>query len=370
MIKELEIFLENNSTISQVRKTIDTNNLINKDDYILMMVSGGSDSVAMCYILNLLYDKKHLAIFHLNHKLRGSEAKKDENFVYNLSKLLGINSFFYSKDILNISNNKNIEAVSRNIRYKLAQDSLKKWADTHGVTINKFKIASAHTLNDRIENFYMRSICGTGPGGLSGIEFKNRNIIRPLLECRKTDLIEFIKQFSKIDDKYNLKKVYRDEDRSLWKEDVTNSDTNRFRAYVRNKIVPISKRWNINFENNLNNTMKLISQDSKYLNKQALYVKENTVKFNYIHNELKSVYINSNVKKYDIVLIRRVIYSILKEILPFDARVESKSMNSILKALSIHNYTDNIQGNFIVHSNNKGIFIWSAKEYRAKRKKI
>lgn len=48
-------------------------------------------------------------------------------------------------------------------------------------------------MDDRIENFYMRSIVGTGPGGFAGIAYKNDNVIRPLLDVSKQDIKEYLK---------------------------------------------------------------------------------------------------------------------------------------------------------------------------------
>ena len=45
----------------------------------------------------------------------------------------------------------------------------------------------------------MRSIVGTGPGGFAGINYKNENVIRPLLDISKEELIQYINDLS---DKY------------------------------------------------------------------------------------------------------------------------------------------------------------------------
>ena len=55
-------------------------------------MSGGADSVFLITILNELLKEDivngelELAIMHLNHNIRGKEAKRDEDFVRNLRK--------------------------------------------------------------------------------------------------------------------------------------------------------------------------------------------------------------------------------------------------------------------------------------------
>lgn len=58
---------------------------------------------------------------------------------------------------------------------------------------NEVVICTAHTADDRIENFYMRSIVGTGPGGFAGIKRRNKNIARPLLDIQKNELCDWLK---------------------------------------------------------------------------------------------------------------------------------------------------------------------------------
>ena len=45
----------------------------------------------------------------------------------------------------------------------------------------------------------MRSIVGTGPGGFAGINYKNENVSRPLLDFPKEKLREYIEE---LDDAY------------------------------------------------------------------------------------------------------------------------------------------------------------------------
>lgn len=177
------------NTLEVVQATIKRHKLLKKTDYIILMVSGGSDSVALTYIMNQLFPNK-LAIMHLNHNLR-AEAQDDATFVEALASHLKIPFYGYIENVAEIAkqNNQNIEACGRELRYKYANETANK--------INKknVKICTAHTADDRIENFYMRSIVGTGPGGFASMNYKTDNVIRPLLDLPKEKLIDFIQSY-------------------------------------------------------------------------------------------------------------------------------------------------------------------------------
>ena len=50
------------------------------------------------------------------------------------------------------------------------------------------RIITAHTQDDRVENFYMRSIKGTGPGGFRSMLYRNGPVVRPLLDVSRAGL--------------------------------------------------------------------------------------------------------------------------------------------------------------------------------------
>ena len=89
-------------TIEQkVLKLIDENHLIEKNDKVLLALSGGADSVLLFHFF--LKFKRRLGIrfkvFHLNHKIRGKEAKEDEIFCRNLCEMNNVEIFIVTKDV-------------------------------------------------------------------------------------------------------------------------------------------------------------------------------------------------------------------------------------------------------------------------------
>ena len=74
--------------LDKVLATIKKYNMIEKGDKIVIGVSGGADSVCLTDILNKVKKEIEIEIIlvHINHNIRGEEAKRDENFVIELGK--------------------------------------------------------------------------------------------------------------------------------------------------------------------------------------------------------------------------------------------------------------------------------------------
>ena len=137
---------------------------------VLLMVSGGSDSTALAYLgaaLREAGDVGPVAMLHVNHQLRGEDADVDERFVAALAEALDTPLFICSIDIAAEAerSRENVEAVARRERYLAANEALRSMCQHEGRPLSEARIFTAHTADDRIENFYMRSIVGTGPGG-------------------------------------------------------------------------------------------------------------------------------------------------------------------------------------------------------------
>jgi len=72
------------SLFNQFIKNIQQQNLFQKNDYLLLAVSGGADSVALCELC--FQAGFHFEIAHCNFQLRGEESKRDEKFVEKLGE--------------------------------------------------------------------------------------------------------------------------------------------------------------------------------------------------------------------------------------------------------------------------------------------
>ncbi len=176
------------------------------------------------------------------------EAKEEEQFVKTFCQNLGIKFFSESIDVKQIAHNRKIglEEAGRNVRYEFFDEIAQKTGAN--------KIAIAHHLNDKIETIIMNLLRGTGISGLKGIEpIKSEKYIRPLIECKKTEIISYCEQ-------NNLHP----------RIDKTNFDNAYTRNKIRNIVIPyIEKEFNPNIIDTLDRLSNLVSEEDKYLAKQV-----------------------------------------------------------------------------------------------------
>ena len=355
------------------KRAIDTvckHNLFTESSPVLIMVSGGCDSTALCYVIKQMQTAGNvcdIAAIHVNHMIRGAEADSDQQFVRDLCTKLEIPLFEAEVNVPKIAaeTKKNIEAVGRSERYSLAQTALESLCEHANKPFSSGRILTAHTLNDRAENFYMRSIVGTGPGGFRSMNHKNGNIVRPLLDISRKQLEECVK------DACATGIGYKNITGQMWHEDVTNEDITNFRSYVRHEIMPKAQLRNPNHLLTLKRTMDLIAEEDDMMQELAKELLNKECLFFPQHKKAKLRPTFGTARR---PIAKRAIYELLRKLLPEEARIEERSIDSIMKRFqdgrSIALSPDNIQGNFIVSSNKNGVIIQSATSYRQKTKRI
>ena len=224
-------------------------NLIENNDTIVVGFSGGPDSVFLVEMLKKLQNFINFKIYlvHINHLLRGKDAVSDENFSFEYAKKNNLEIFIKRIPVKEIAKEvgKTLEEVGREERYKFFSKIYKK--------VGANKIATAHNKDDQIETFLFRLIRGASLQGLEGIKIKNNNIIRPISEIYKKDILDYL----------NKNEIQ-------YKIDKTNFENEFTRNSIRLDLIPfIEKRYNIKFkekifslieeirENNQNNSLNL-----------------------------------------------------------------------------------------------------------------
>lgn len=183
-----------------------------KELKVAVAVSGGSDSIALCILLNR-FIKEYGGQLHcltINHQLRNdslSEAIK----VGEILKNLGINHHIIPWE--GAKPKSNIQEEARLARYNL----LTEYCHKHNISY----LATGHQKNDQAENFIIRLEHGSGVYGLSGIpkigEFNKTKIIRPLLSFTKQELQNFLTS-----------------QKTEWIEDPSNQNEKFTRVKIRN----------------------------------------------------------------------------------------------------------------------------------------
>ena len=160
--------------------------LFSQGDRIAVGVSGGADSVALLRFLAVLRPQFgwDLVVCHIHHGLRGAEADRDECFVRALAEQLGLPCAVSRIDAAAIAlrDHISVEEAGRMARYAF-------FAQTAG---EGGRIATAHTLDDSIETVLMNLVRGTGLRGLCGIPRIRGNIVRPLLDCTRAEVEDYL----------------------------------------------------------------------------------------------------------------------------------------------------------------------------------
>lgn len=215
--------------VQQILKFMENYHMVEKGDRVVAGVSGGADSICLLHVLNNLKREYGftLTVVHVNHGIRGAEADRDEKYVKELCKSMGIEFYGYDYDVIRIAKEEGLseEEAGRNVRYQSFLEVCKK---------NKCnKIAIAHNKNDNAETILFHLFRGSGMRGLCGIEpvrmipadFGNITLIRPLLCVERKDI-----------------EKYLDKEGFTYLTDSTNLSDNYSRNRIRNRILTYAER--------------------------------------------------------------------------------------------------------------------------------
>ncbi len=353
-------------------QTICERNLLSKDHACLLMVSGGSDSTALAYLMARLRQEEGvgaLAMLHVNHMLRGPEADADAAFAERLAAALDIPFFCCQIDIAAEArmSGENVEATARKERYVAASEALSSMCEHEGFPLEKGRIVVAHSADDRIENFFMRAIVGTGPGGFRSMLYENGAVVRPLLDLARQDLRDAIQARQELG-----MPVISDAFGALWREDATNAHTDRFRAYVRMNLVPHAREWNENLTETLTRTMNLIADEDDYLAHLASLARnENVERLDGDLPMAQGFFLPPTFAEVPLPIARRVVHNCLKDMRGASARVDRACVDAILEAFADgapkSGYVANIQGDIAVSSNKRGVRVEFMERFRQRR---
>lgn len=243
------------------------NNIINKNDNILLAVSGGVDSVVM---VDLFFKAKlKFGIAHCKFGLRIDAQEREVELAQSLAHKYNVSFFSTEFNTKNYSNKHgiSIQMAARNLRYE--------WFNRI-CSQNQFsKIATAHHINDSLETSLFNFSKGTGIKGMVGIKIKRDNIVRPLLFATKAMIINYAKQ-------NNL----------IWHEDSSNKQNYYHRNTIRNVIIPQLRSINQNLEKSFINTSKRLYMLEKFFDNYIEDLKKQIITNYNTHIEIDTSYIN------------------------------------------------------------------------------
>ena len=319
---------------------------------VLLMVSGGSDSTALLelaatysrggatalrddalagMLAATLPAPKTLCLqaLHVNHQLRGADADADEAFVLARCEELGVPCAVRRVDAAALAAaGGGLEAAARAERYRLADELLDAACERAGVACGSGLILTAHTLDDRVETFYMRTLVGTGPGGLASIPRVRGRVRRPLLDATRGQLRAWLRA-----------QHLGTPDAALWREDATNEDGSNFRGQVRTQLLPVLRQLRPGFERPLASTMDLIAAEDEGL---AQHV-DSLVYRNLAWDGTVARFPLAVLRGQPPFLARRVLRSIALVVRP-DARLEAAQLQRVADGLGQPGFATELSG--------------------------
>lgn len=306
----------------RILKTIIDHKLIENTDTIIVGASGGPDSQFMVYILNSLKDQIgfEMILAHLNH-LHRKEAKNDEDLVRKTSEELDLKFFTRSRSMDDYAKEHGLssEDAGRRLRYEFFNDLSKNY--------EKAKIAVAHNKDDQAETVLMRVIRGTGLDGLKAMDYRSENIIRPILNIKKSEII-----------------AYLDSKKIPYAIDATNFENDYTRNKIRLDIIPKLEEINPKVVDQIYSLSELAKDDLEVLDGVI------DDEFNYLAEIKKDKIIFDKVKfdKTNPAVLRRIIRKAI-EILNGEIKdISKENIDEFLTIRSLNNGKKIIKGKIIL----------------------
>ena len=256
--------------INQIHDYMIHNKMIEEGGCILAAVSGGADSMCLLEILRELQAKAgfQLRVLHVHHGLRES-AEGDLEYVAGYCAAAGIPFEAVRVDAAGYAAEAgmSVEEAARHLRYEALESAAERWdredsdnsprsgceecqnseksmqsGDTH------CRIAVAHHLEDQAETVLFNLVRGSRLRGLRGMLPVNGRIIRPLLECSRREIEEFLCE------------------RGIsWREDETNEDVRYARNLLRREVMPLLEKINAGTVRHIAKTAEEAAETEEFL---------------------------------------------------------------------------------------------------------
>ena len=152
---------------------------------LLILISGGPDSVALLSIIHKLYPLAKLYLLNVNYGLRKNDSDKESLLIESLA--LSYNASLYAHYVnQNDLEGSSLQLKARTIRYNLAR-AIEK---SHQIEY----ILVGHHLNDYTETLLLKILHGDGIFSLNNFDVLKDGILRPLLFVNKSEILDYLKE--------------------------------------------------------------------------------------------------------------------------------------------------------------------------------
>ena len=231
----------------KTRHYIEKFDLLPMGSGVVIGLSGGADSVALLEVLcGLRWERGlRLAAVHVHHGIRES-AQEDVEFCRELCMEKKVDFFCEYVDVPEMAKVQGLseEEAGRNARYHIFEEYRGK--------LQMDIIAVAHHQNDQAETILFQLFRGSGLRGMSGMQPKRGNIIRPLLGVSRKEIEEYL----------------RDKQRT-YVTDETNACDQYSRNKIRHYVLPLAEEISFGAAGHMSQTAGQLREILDYMEQQA-----------------------------------------------------------------------------------------------------
>jgi tRNA(Ile)-lysidine synthase len=225
------------TAVGEVREAAAASGLLPGAKPVLVLLSGGRDSVCLLDVAVERLGPELVAGLHVNYGLR-EEAGEDEAFCRTLARKLGV-----GLEVQRIRRatgaTGNVQAWARDVRYSAGA----RMARELGASL-----ATAHTASDQAETILYRLAASPGRRALLGMAATDGLLVRPLLEVTRAQTTAYC------------------EERGLtWRDDPSNESPLYTRARVRSGLLPELSAIHPAAEANVLRTAQLLREEAAVL---------------------------------------------------------------------------------------------------------
>jgi tRNA(Ile)-lysidine synthase len=256
---------EGRGVVAQVREAVLGGGLLSAGRPIVVMLSGGRDSVCLLDVTVDLCGADLLRALHVNYGLR-EEADAEERHCERLCERLGV-----PLEVVRAERAPgNVQAWAREIRYQAAlrvaeelDERIARAREGGGMGVGKLDsgerdarahtqptalVAAGHTATDQVETILYRLAASPGRRALLGMPAREGRVVRPLLGVTREQTAAYCVE------------------RGLeWREDASNDSDAYARSRVRHGLLPALRAVHPAAERNVLRTAELLRQETELL---------------------------------------------------------------------------------------------------------
>ena len=304
---------------------------------VIVAVSGGPDSMALLgglYQLRSLYNFS-LIVAHVNHRLRGEEALRDQVFVGQQARRLGLP--FYQTRVhvkaFQHASGLSPQHAARQLRYHFLFALQQMLGATY--------IALGHTADDTSETLLVRFLRGSSPASLAGIPAVRLPFIRPLIALSRQTILTYLQS-----------------EHIPWIEDSSNTNHAYIRNRVRLQLLPLLQQYNPQIRKRLHILAELLQTDDDVLMKHVAEWSKKTVHWEHTHRVMLQC---DMLRSAPLAIQRRLLRQIINTLLPANKPASFQHIHSLLQLVreGHHGQRCTLPGGVLAERQQETIFVWN-----------